>query len=77
MRRKILLVFALLLTASHLAAGVTYAALCRGAGGARACGEICSSTTSGNCACSGPCTAEERDWVTGAKFAEFENTEIN
>ncbi len=74
MLRKILLVSALVFTAGNLAVGVTYAALCRGAGGARACGEICTSTTSGNCACSGSCTADERNWVGGAgtAFAEIE-----
>ncbi len=78
MLRKILLVLALVVTAGNLAAGVTYAALCRGSGGARACGEICSSTTTGNCACSGACTAEERAWVAGAggSFAEVEEGNV-
>lgn len=78
MRRKILILLALVLSAANLAAGVTYAATCRGSGGARACGEICTSTTSGNCACSGSCTKEERDWVAGGGgFFEIEETNVN
>ena len=78
MRRKILIV-ALVLSAGNLALGVTYAAICRSSSGARACGEICTSTTTGNCACSGSCTKEERDWVAGAngQLAEVEETNVN
>jgi hypothetical protein len=79
MRRKIFIVLALVLSAGNLAVGVTYAATCRSSSGARACGEICSSTTTGNCACSGSCTKEERDWVAGGggELAEIEETNIN
>ena len=79
MRRKIFIVLALVLSAGNLAVGLTYAATCRSSSGARACGEICSSTTTGNCACSGSCTKEERDWVAGGggQFAEIEETNIN
>lgn len=79
MRRKIFIVLALVVSAGNLAAGVTYAAVCRSSSGARACGEICTSTTTGNCACSGSCTAEERAWVAGAggQFAEIEETNVN
>ena len=65
MRRKIFIVLALVLSAGNLAVGVTYAATCRSSSGARACGEICSSLPNGNCACSGSCSKEERDWVAG------------
>ena len=79
MRRKIFIVFVLVLSTGNLAVGLTYAAICRGSSGARACGEICTSTTTGNCACSGSCTAEERAWVTGAggQFAEVEESDVN
>lgn len=79
MRRKIFIVLALVLSAGNLALGVTYAATCQSSSGARACGEICTSTTTGNCACSGSCTKEERDWVAGAggEFAEIEETYVN
>jgi hypothetical protein len=79
MRRKIFIVIASVLSAANLVVGVTYAAVCRSSSGARACGEICTSTTTGNCACSGSCTAEERTWVTGAgsQFAEIEETNVN
>jgi hypothetical protein len=74
MRRKIFIVLALVLSVGNLAVGLTYAATCRSSSGARACGEICTSTTTGNCACSGSCTKEERDWVAGGGggFAEIE-----
>ena len=79
MRRKVLTVLALVVSAGNLAAGVTYAAVCRSSNGARACGEICTSTTTGNCACSGSCTAEERTWVSGAgsQVAEIEETNVD
>ena len=79
MRRKIFIVLALVLSAGNLALGVTYAATCRSSSGARACGEICSSTPSGHCACTGSCTKEERDWVAGAggEFEEIEGTGVN
>ena len=66
MLRKILIVLALVSSAGNLAVGVTYAAICRGSGGARACGETCASTSSGNCGCTGSCTKAEMDWVAGA-----------
>ena len=78
MRRKILIVLALLLSAGNLAVGVTYAATCRSSSGARACGEICSSQPNGNCSCTGSCTKEERDWVAGGGGdEEFEIEEGN
>lgn len=79
MRRKVFIVLALLLSAANLAVGVTYAAICRSSSGARACGELCSSLPNGNCACSGSCTKEERDWVAagGGEFAEIEETNVN
>lgn len=79
MRRKIFVVLALMLSACNLVVGVTYAAVCRSSSGARACGEICTSTSTGNCACSGSCTAEERAWVGGAggQVAEVEETNVD
>jgi hypothetical protein len=79
MRRKIFIVLALLASAGNLAVGVTYAATCRSSSGARACGEVCSSLANGNCACTGSCTKEEREWLTGGggQFAEIEETNIN
>ena len=79
MRRKVLILFAMVLSAANLATGLAYAAICRSSSGARSCGEICTSTTTGNCACSGSCTREERDWVAGGggQFAEMEETDIN
>ena len=76
MRRKNFIVLALALSAGNLALGVTYAATCRSSSGARACGEICTSTTSGNCACSGSCTKEERDWVAGAGAVALEEENV-
>jgi len=79
MRRKIFVVLALVLSACNLAISVTYAAVCRSSSGARACGEICTSTTAGNCACSGSCTADERAWVSGAggQVAEVEEANVD
>lgn len=76
MRRKVLIVLALVLSAGNLVTGLTYAATCRSSSGARACGEICTSTTAGNCACTGSCTKEERDWVAG-QHAAVEEADIN
>ena len=77
--RKKLFIVVVLLTAGNLAFGVTYAAICRSTSGARACGEICTSTSTGNCACSGSCTKEERDWVAGAggQVAEIKEENVN
>ena len=45
--------------------------------GARAWGEICTSITTGNCACSGSRTKEERDWVAPAgQAAELEEANV-
>jgi len=72
MLRKILMVLALV-TSANLAVGVSYAAICRGSGGARACGQTCASTSSGNCGCTGSCTKAEMDWVAGAGSGDDED----
>lgn len=64
--KKLCLMLALGLTTCNLAIGVTYAAICRGSNGARACGAQCTTLPAGDCGCSGACTKEERDWVAGA-----------
>jgi hypothetical protein len=65
MARKILLAVALIVTACHLT--VAYSAVCISSGGARACGEQCTTLSDGSCGCQGSCTKEERDWVGGGK----------
>jgi len=64
--KKFILAIALLLTASNLAAGVVYAAVCSGTNGGRACGGECTALANGGCACTGSCTADEMKWVDGA-----------
>ena len=64
--KKLLLGLALFLTASNLAAGVVYAAVCQSAGGARMCGVACVTGPAGNCQCEGTCTSGELKWVDGA-----------
>jgi len=64
--RKILLTL-LVFSAANLTISITYAALCQGKGGARACGEKCVTASDGQCGCTGSCTKEEYDWVAGAK----------
>jgi hypothetical protein len=65
--KKVILGLAILLTASNLAAGVAYAAVCEGTNGARACGSGCAVQADGTCGCSGNCTTDELNWVAGAK----------
>ena len=64
--KKFILALALMVTASNLAVGVAYAAVCSGKSGGRACGEVCTSQPNGACACTGSCTADELKWVDGA-----------
>ena len=64
--KKLLLGAVILLTACNLAAGVAYAETCQGKSGARACGDRCSATSGGECACAGACTSSEMNWVGGA-----------
>lgn len=66
MTRKILLAVAVVVTACNLTVGA-YSAVCISSGGARACGEACTTLSDGSCGCRGTCTKEERDWVGGAK----------
>lgn len=68
--KKMILGLAILLTASNLAAGVVYAAVCESSTGARACGTGCSVLASGNCGCTGSCSAAELDWVAGGSKKE-------
>jgi hypothetical protein len=67
MMKKALMTFLLVVTAANLTVSITYAAVCQGRGGARACGEQCTTISDGQCGCSGSCTQEELDWVAGAK----------
>jgi hypothetical protein len=67
MMKNVLLTLLLVFTAGNLTISITYAAICQGAGGARACGETCASLGDGNCGCTGKCSKEELDWVAGAK----------
>jgi hypothetical protein len=64
--KKVILGLAILLTASNLAVGVTYAAVCEGRNGARACGSGCAVNSDGTCGCQGSCSADELNWVAGA-----------
>jgi hypothetical protein len=64
--RKLVLTIALVVTASNVAIGIAYAAVCQGSGGARACGEKCVVVSDGGCGCFGSCTADELNWVDGA-----------
>jgi hypothetical protein len=76
--KKFILVFALLVTASNLAVGVAYAAVCKSSGGARSCGTSCTPNADGSCTCSGACSKEEMDWVAGAgtKVAVMESEAV-
>jgi hypothetical protein len=69
MMKKILLSFAILLTAANLAAGVAYAAVCETKGGARQCGDHCTNASEGRCVCEGACTSDEMKWVGGGGAA--------
>lgn len=64
--KKLLLTLLLMFSAVNLSISITYAALCRGKGGARACGEKCVTASDGQCGCTGSCTQAEYDWVAGA-----------
>lgn len=64
--KKVILGLAILLTASNLAVGVAYAAVCEGTNGARACGEGCTVLSDGTCGCRGACSSAELDWVAQA-----------
>jgi len=72
MLKKTLLGLAILVTASNLAAGVAYASVCIGSGGARLCGSTCATNSAGSCVCEGSCTADEMKWVAGGKGAAME-----
>lgn len=63
--KKVILGLAILLTASNLAVGVVYAAVCESSKGARACGSGCAVLSDGTCGCQGSCSKEELDWVAG------------
>lgn len=65
--KKVILGLAILLTASNLAVGVVYAAVCESSNGARACGSGCTVLADGGCGCSGTCSGAELDWVAGSK----------
>ncbi len=77
--KKVLLAIALSVTASNLVIGVTYAAICQGSKGARACGNTCVATAGGGCECTGSCSAEERRWVAGDRelVAEVEEGNVD
>ena len=64
--KRMFLALALTLTACNCAIGLTYAAICQGSGGARACGSQCTTLPGGDCGCGGACTKAELDWVAGA-----------
>lgn len=74
--KKFILAIALLVTASNLAVGVAYAAVCKSSGGARSCGASCTPNSDGSCTCSGECSAAERDWVAGTKVAMMESESV-
>jgi len=64
--KKILLSLAIAVTACNLTIAVGYAAVCQSIKGARACGTTCVTNPDGTCACTGACSAEEREWVAKA-----------
>lgn len=66
MMKKVILVLLLVFSAANLTISVTYAAICKGKGGARACGTQCVTISDGQCGCTGSCTKEELDWVGNA-----------
>ena len=74
--KKFILAIALVVTASNLAVGVAYAAVCKSSGGARSCGASCTPNSDGSCTCSGECSAAERDWVAGVKAAAMMEEEL-
>jgi hypothetical protein len=68
--KKIWLSLAIAVTACNLTIGISYAAVCQSTKGARACGTTCATNPDGTCACTGSCSAEERNWVAGSKGEE-------
>ena len=72
MMKKLLLLLLLVFSGANLTISITYAALCQGKGGARACGQQCVTASDGQCGCTGSCTKEEYDWVGGAKVQDEE-----
>lgn len=68
--KKLFMAIAIAVTVSNLTIGIGYAAVCQSTKKVRACGTTCATNPDGTCACSGDCTAAERDWVTGAKADE-------
>lgn len=67
MKKRILIGVATIVTALNLALGVAYAAACESTNGTRYCGHDCQATAGGGCACSGACSTDELNWVSGAK----------
>jgi len=74
--KKPLLVLALIVTTFNFALGIAYAAVCQGAGGARACGKACASANGDQCYCDGSCSQQELDWVAGAHPKAGEEEEV-
>lgn len=72
MMKRVLLTLLLVFSTANLTISITYAALCQGKGGARACGEQCVTASDGQCGCTGSCTKEELDWVAGAHGGDEE-----
>jgi len=70
--KKTFLTLLLLFTAGNLTISTTYAALCLGGNGSRACGQTCTTLSDGSCGCTGTCTQQELDWVGGGKGGEDE-----
>ena len=70
--KKILLSLAIAVTACNLTIGLGYAAVCQSSTGARSCGTKCAALSDGSCGCQGECSAEERNWVAGAKGGDDE-----
>lgn len=65
--RRIILALGIAVTLCNLTIGISYASICQTAGGARACGEKCTTVPDGRCLCEGSCTADEMKWVGGGK----------
>lgn len=68
--KNILLALTIAVTACNLTIGIGYAAVCQSTKGVRACGTTCVTNPNGTCACVGGCSAEERNWVSGATVNE-------
>jgi hypothetical protein len=65
--KRILIAVATLVTVLNLALGVAYAAACESTNGTRYCGSDCKATAGGGCQCTGNCSGDELNWVSGAK----------